>query len=182
MKRLAVLPLVLLLLLATAVPAAADPPETWYAFDDSTDFPLVDCAAYGYDFEVWDHEVYHISETGYFDHAGNLIRTFVQTQGTDNLYKSSAPGVFLASGSFRYLQHVKILYYVPGAPNQTLAEVRFTGTTWNVHLPGGVVIRRAGQEVSVFQGEPPNTIWLATSKWVGLTVFDDQAICAALAG
>ena len=59
--------------------------------------------------------------------------------------------------------------------------MRFTGTPWNVHLPGGAVIRRSGQEVSIYQGEPPNTTWLATTKWVGLTILDDQAICAALA-
>lgn len=181
MKPLAVLSLVLLLLLATVLPAAADPPQTWYEFDDAYDFLAVDCVVYGYDFEVWDHEVYHISETGYFDHAGNLLRTLVQTQGTDNLYKSSAPGVFLASGPFKYLQHVEILNYVPGDPTQTLAEVRFTGTAWNVHLPGGAVIRRAGQQLEIVQGEPPDTVLLATTKWVGLTSFDDRAICAALA-
>jgi len=181
MKRLAVLSLVLLLLLAAVVPAAADPPQTWYEVDDSADFLVVDCVAYGYDFEVWDHEVYHASEVGFFDQAGNLIRTLVQTQGTDYLYKSTAPGVFVASGAFKYLQHVKILSYVPGDPTQTLAEVRFTGTSWNVHLPGGAVIRRSGQEVTIYQGEPPNTTWIATTKWVGLTVFDDEAICAALA-
>jgi hypothetical protein len=135
-----------------------------------------------YDFEVWDHEVYHASEVGYFDHAGNLIRTLVQTQGTDYLYKSTALGVFVASGAFKYSQHVEILSYVPGDPTQTLAEVRFTGTSWNVRLPGGAVIRRSGQEVSTYHGEPPNTTWIGTTKWVGLTVFDDAAICAALAG
>jgi len=35
--------------------------------------------------------------------------------------------------------------------------------------------------VSIYQGEPPDTTWIATTKWVGLTVFDDAAVCAALA-
>ena len=181
MKRLAVPLLVLLLLLAAAAPASADPPQKWYEVDGSTDFLMVDCGDYGYDFEVWDHEVYHASEVGYFDQAGNLLRTLVQTQGTDYLYKLAAPGVFVASGAFRYLQHVEILSYVPGDPSQTLAEVRFTGTMWNVHLPGGAVVRRSGQEVSTYRGEPPDTTWIATRKCVGLTVFDDAAMSAALA-
>jgi hypothetical protein len=185
MKRLAVPFLVLLMLAAAVTPAAADPPQTWYEVDDSADFLMVDCVPYGYGFEVWDHEVYHASEVGYFDHAGNLLRTLVQTQGTDYVYKPTTPGVYpgvyVASGAFKYTQHVEILSFVPGDPTKTLAEVRFTGTQWNVHLPDGTVIRRSGQEVSIFQGEAPDTTWIATNKWVGLTVWDDKAICAALA-
>ena len=180
MKRLAVPLLVLLMLAAAVIPAAADPPQTWYEVDGSVDFLMVDCVDYGYDFEVWDHRVYHASEVGYFDHAGNLIRTLVQTQGTDYVYKPTTPGVYpgvyVASGAFKYLQHVEILSFVPGDPTQTLAEVRLTGTMWNVRLPGGAVVRRSGQEVSTCQGEPPDTNWIATRKWVGLTVFDDAAI------
>ena len=89
--------------------------------------------------------------------------------------------MFVASGAFKYSQHVKILNYVPDDSSQTRAEVRVTGTQRNVHLPGGAVIRRSGQEVHILAGEPPYTTLIATTKWVGLTVFDDAAICAALA-
>ena len=168
MKRLAVLPLILLLLLATVVPAAADPPQTWYEVDESVDFLVVDCVAYGYDFEVWDHEVYHASEVGYFDHAGNLIRTLVQTQGTDHLYKSNALGVFVASGAFKYSAAIEDPATTSRSqdPNtQTLAKVRFTGTPWNVlYLPPAIWRRDPTarvQEVSIYQGEPPDNTWIA---------------------
>lgn len=181
MRKLATLLLVSLMLLLGVAPVAADPPQTWYDVDFEMDFLMVDCSVYGHDFAVWDHAVGHASEVGYFDQAGNLIRTLVQTQGTDHLYKSTNPGLFVASGPFRYLQHVTILSYDPNNPDLTLAEVRVNGTTSNIRLPDNTVIRRSGQEVEIVQGEPPNTVLIATTKSVGLTVFDQQAICAALA-
>jgi hypothetical protein len=90
--------------------------------------------------------------------------------------------VFVASGPFRFSEHVTILYHEPNDPDTTLAEVKFTGTAWNVHLPDGVVIRRSGMEIVILQGVPPNTIWLSTEKFVGLSIFDEQAVCSAMGG
>ncbi|NLF14918.1 MAG: hypothetical protein GX597_24265 [Anaerolineaceae bacterium] len=181
MKRLAVLLLVLMLLLTAAAPVAADPPQTWYENDFEEDLLVVDCTAHGYDFEVWDHMVYHQSEVGYFGQDGNVVRTLVQTKGVDHLYKSTAPDAFVASGPFCYSQHVQILEYVPGEPSLTLAEVKETGTQWNVNLPNGVAIHLSGQWVVILQGEPPDAVLIDMLRRAGRTTFDEQVICAALA-
>lgn len=138
---------------------------------------MVDCTPFGYPFVVMDHMVGHESEAGYFDHAGNLIRTLYQTQGTDQLYLSTAPGVYLASGPFRYSSHVELLGFDP-----LLVEARLTGTMWNVRLPGqsATSLRRSGQEVHIIEGEPPGNL-IATTKWVGMEAFDEQALCEVLA-
>jgi hypothetical protein len=181
MRRPAVMPLVLLLLLTTAIPAAADPPQTSFEEDFAYNALAVECTAFGYDFDVWDHIVGHASEVWYLDRNGAPIRMLAQTQGTDHLYKSTTSSVFVATGPFNYSEHARVVKYVPGDPSATLVEDNMTGTQWNVHLPNGVMIHSAGQWVYILQGEPPDVTLIDMPKRAGLTEFDDEAICAALA-
>jgi hypothetical protein len=101
-----------------------------------------------------------------------------QVHHTDNLYRSTDPaGVYAASSPFKLSGHVEVISYPP-----ILVEIRCTGTSWNVRLPDGrTVIRRSGQEVSSFVGEPGSQVMMETIKWTGRTVFDNKATCDALA-
>ena len=63
----------------------------------------------------------------YLDRYGVPTRMLSRIQGTDHLYKSTALGVFVATGPFIYSEHARVFNYVPGDPSATLVEDKVTG-------------------------------------------------------
>lgn len=181
MKTFAIVPAVLVLLLVAALPVAADPPQTSFEGDFEYDALAVLCSEYGYDFDVWDHVVGHESQVWHFDQDGAPVKMLKRWQGTDQLYKDTAPNMYVATGPFSFSEYHQFLNYVPGDPGATLVEAKVTGTQSNVHLPNGMMLHSAGQWVYIVQGEPPDLILIDFPKRAGMAVYDDEAICAALA-
>lgn len=171
MKKLAVLLLVLLTLVA-AVPASADKPVLYYDKTYEELMTVAECAG----FDVMLRSDVHETALDYRDQAGNWIRSLVQREGTDHMYKSTAPAVDVATGPFKMSLHVEVL----SPPPDLKTRVRFTGTALNIHLPNGVALRASGQQVIEVESDPEAPDKETLIKFVGHVEWDEAAICAAL--
>jgi hypothetical protein len=172
MKKLAVLLLVLLFTLAAAVPASADKPVPYYDKTYEELMTVAQCDG----FDVMVRSDVHETALDYRDKAGNWIRSLVQREGTDHMYKSTAPLVDVATGLFKMSLHVEVL----SPPPKLITQVKFTGTALNIHLPNGVALRASGQQVIEVEGDPAAPDKETLIKFVGHVDWDEDAICAAL--
>ncbi|MBW7882133.1 MAG: hypothetical protein H3C34_05755 [Caldilineaceae bacterium] len=170
MKLRVALLLSFVLVLIAFVPASADQPVLWYENDWDVTFDLVNCGS----FTVLDRAVGHDSEYLYYDKDGKVVKTLYENRGVDNLFSSANPDV-VVSGPYRFLVHAKVTAYDVNG-DVTNVTRRWTGNIWNIQLPGkGGVYHESGQIVELF--DVVNWTVIAEIKRVGLTVFDNQALC-----
>lgn len=128
MKGLPIVLLVVLLAAMTSAPAQADKPmESSADFDE--DILVVDCAAYGHNFEVWDHSQVHERWTDFYDKDGNWLRQEDHVHGVDHLYNSGGPENSV-EGSFHLAAHI-----TPG-PEPNYYHVTRTGVDWEHSAAG----------------------------------------------
>jgi hypothetical protein len=161
----------MLLALAVAAPVSADKPVLWYDHDVEETWEVVDCIDYGFDFTVYDHDIYHESEMAYYDDTGLWVKTLYQKHGTDNLYNENKPD-YVFSGSYNIRAYADIVTQDPH-----VWTVKISGSILNVEIPGhGTVIHQSGQQVWLVQ----DWNWTDMLKQKGLNKFDFATLCAAL--
>ncbi len=185
MKKLAALTLLALLLsLLAAVPAeAGGPPEKGEKSGEEDSF-VVDCAPYGYQFELWDHATWHLFYT--FIGKGDVYwMSEEHGAGVDNVYNKSYPER-MVTGPFIVDNHIEE-YSGPLCPTTWPCMIRdVTGVFWHIRLPDGkLVLRAAGLSNDVrYWPEGPYTgpeVYLVEVRRAGLAKADFAAMCAALA-
>jgi hypothetical protein len=170
-KKFAALLLTMQLLLLAVAPVSAAKPELFYDREVDWYFFLGTCESP--DFEVWDHVVGHESERLFYDNRGNLVKTIYHMNATDNLYDPANPDRTL-SGPTGYSVYVEI---TGGEPDHYTWTRTWTGTFWNLQLPGGSVFHQSGQFIEQVDN------WVVTDTfWKGgRAVIDTEKICSALA-
>lgn len=172
MKKLGLLLVILLITLAAAAPASAGKPVLYYDKNYEELMMVAECDG----FDVMLRSEVHETALDYRDKDDNWIRSLVQREGTDHMYKSIAPAVDVATGPFKMSLHVDVL---SPAPN-LITRVRFTGTALNIHLPNGVALHTSGQQVIEVEGDPAAPDKETLIKFVGHVDWDEDAICTAL--
>lgn len=133
MKRVLILPLVLVLALLIAVPVSAGPPviETGEFDIDFVPFDPSPCPG----IEIHDPEVATYRMTSFFDNQGNLVRVRTHYIGVDHLYNPLNPDVVL-TGSFSGSQEFDL----------RTGEESVSGLPFHITVPGyGTVLVRAGR-------------------------------------
>ena len=135
---------------------------------------VIDCADYGYDFEVWEHLVARHWWTDHYDKDGNWVKTEFHSKGVDHVYNSNNPDRF-AEGQYASMCHVRP---APGEPGWMI--VVCTGVDWNIQLPGeGTVYHVSGYDEEKWYGDYGNQ--LTQHKRAGLDKTDYEALCRYLA-
>ncbi|HMQ55498.1 MAG TPA: hypothetical protein PKD98_25675 [Anaerolineae bacterium] len=171
MKKLTILPLVLLLILMAAVAVHADRPEVFQDEDIEEDFQVVACTDSGHDFEVWDHLVGHQNAKGYFDNEGNLVKVIWKFQGVDHLYNRSRPD-YIAKGPFNLTAHVY------PHPDWSITIENVVGVWWNIQLPGkGAVYHESGLSRNIDLWVDGEEQLLEVVKRAGLEKSDSETLC-----
>jgi hypothetical protein len=130
--------LVVLLMFVLAVPvlAARVETETW-----SVDYEytlIEDCGAYGegWNFAIKDIEVGSGVDRLRYNNDDELVKVVGHVRGTDTVYREGFPENVVTAD-----------YAINGHFNLVTGEDKFTGNTWNLHLPGvGNVFHIAGSE------------------------------------
>jgi hypothetical protein len=177
MKRVIILCSVLLLVLATAAPAAAGKDrEAWENdFDDT--FYLFTCPQ---GFEIYDRSIGHESFEGWYDKDGYPSIGLYQAKGTDNVFSLGSPEHVL-SGHFGFSSHIRDVVVL--SPTLLNWAESVSGIWWNIQVPGaGRVFHEAGnfrQDVVIETGKD-NIYTVLRQK--GISVFDGEILCEALAG
>jgi hypothetical protein len=176
MKRVIILCSVLLLVLATAAPAAAGKyREAWE--DDFDDTWYVLTCPQGFD--IYDRSIGHESFEGWFDKDGHPSIGLYQSKGTDNVFNEERPGHVL-SGHFGYSSHIDNVVIL--SPTLLTWSESVSGILWNIQVPGaGRVYHLAGnirQDVVIETGKD-NIYTVLRQK--GISVFDGEVLCEALA-
>ena len=167
---------VLLLVLATAAPAAAgkyreswegDVDDTWYVFTCPQGF------------EIWDQIIGHESFEGWYDKDGNPSIGLYQFKGTDNVFNADRPG-YVLSGRSGFSSHIHDVVII--SPTLMTWSESVSGIFWNIQVPGaGRVFHEAGnirQDVVLETGKD-NIYTVLRQK--GISVFDGETLCEALA-
>jgi len=177
-RRFTFLPLVLLLILMTAVAVYADRPEVVEDYDYEEELLVVDCADYGHKFKVWDHAEGHVKSTWYHDDENNVVKVIWQVHGVDNLYEKSKPDKksepdYLASGPFNLTAHV---YPYPDWSLFWIENV--TGVNWNIQLPGkGTVYHESGLWTNIDKPVKDGEELVEVVKRAGLEKRDFEMLC-----
>jgi hypothetical protein len=178
MRRLPVLICALLLTTVTAAPASASKPIVY--FDDDYAFEVLVDPGWGW-FECGFDVIYggagHESYKEWTDKVGDAVKGLYQNQGIDYFYAEANPSN-VVSGKFRLSSHLSD--FVEVEPGLFEWDERVTGRIWGITLPGsGPVFHEAGQIWQHVRAEEPE--WVYTRlRQVGISVFDDDALCAAL--
>ncbi len=170
MKKLTIWLLALLIVLLAALPVSSDQPvKTEYEF--AHDYQLTDCG----DFEIWSHDAFEAKESQFFDKDGTLVKGLYQYSGTDSFYKSTNPGVIVATSDYGFTVHFDLVTLEP-----RVEQWKATGVLWHVVIPGfGSIYHRSGQQVQIVtyvDGEPIVTL----VKETGLIDLDEDEFCAAV--
>lgn len=170
MKKLTVWLLALLIALLAALPVSADQPVTT-EYEYGHDYMLTDCG----DFELWSYDAFEARETQFFDQGGTLVKGLYQYSGTDSFYKSTNPGVIVATSDYGFTVHWSLVSSDPW-----VEQSQASGILWNVVIPGqGSIYHRAGQQlgtITYVDDEPLYTL----VKETGLINLDEEEFCAAL--
>jgi hypothetical protein len=178
MKRLALLLATGLLVLASAAPAAAAKPITYWDGDyDYISDPFYDLCPFG----VVYHGVGHESYREWQDATGFPVKGLYQNQGTDS-FINALTGTTV-SGKFRFTSHLSDWMRDAEADTWTWQE-QVTGAWWNIQLPAqGTVFHESGRmSQSVVAPTDDSETWIYTvSRLVGNSTFDVDALCEALA-
>ena len=176
MKRVIILCSMLLLVLATAAPAAAGKERTaWEADFDYTWFVFT-CPQ---GFDIYDRSIGHESFEGWYDQGGNPSIGLYQSKGTDNVFRQDRPGHVL-SGQYGFSSHIRDVVVL--SPTLMNWSESVSGIFWNIQVPGaGRVFHEAGnvrQDVVIETGKD-NIYTVLRQK--GISVFDGETLCEALA-
>ena len=174
MKKLTILPLVLLLILMAAVAVYADKPGKGNV-DFEDDWLVFDCADFtDYDFEVWDNNVGRFTWAEYYDKDGNIVWYKFQAKGVDHVYNKRSPDHY-AEGPFVNTCHR--CREIPDEPGWWIGV--WTGVDWNIQLPGeGTVYHVSGFDEEKWYGDFGNQV--IQLKRAGLDKMDYEALCRYL--
>jgi hypothetical protein len=176
MKRVIILCSVLLLVLATAAPAAATKFTRFYEYDYDDTWYVLTCPQ---GFDIYDRGIGHESFQGWYDRDGDPSIGLYQNKGTDNLFNDDRPGHVL-SGHYAYSSHIDNVVIL--SPTLMTWSESVSGVWWNIQVPGaGRVFHEAGnrrQDVVIETGKD-NIYTVLRQK--GISVFDGEMLCEALA-
>jgi hypothetical protein len=177
MKRVTIPFAVLLLVMATASPAAAKPiPYFDRDFEELSD-PFYDLCPFGVMYHGYGHESYREWQ----DADGFPIMGQFQRHGTDAFINEETGTT--VSGRYRFTSHLSDWTHDAVADTWTWQE-RLTGVWWNIQLPSeGTVWHTSGQahQTAFAPFEDPATWVYTVTDFVGNDVFDPEALCEALA-
>ena len=179
MKRVTVLLAALLLVLATAAPAAAAKPVTLFDEDYDTGPGVADSSMCGFD--VTYHGWGHASYREWQDATGFPIRGLFQAHGWDS-FTNPATGTMVA-GKF-HASVVSTDFSYDAATGIWTFQLRPAGVFMNIQLPGeGIVFHEAGQYRWFATASDPlgSDQVLVFERFRGVSHFDVAALCEALA-
>ncbi len=181
MKKLAVLPLVLMLTLVCATAVQAGPPEHNNPAG-TADFHVFDCA----NFEVWDQEEWSVAYMDVLDTAGNWAWTNYHEQGVDHLYNHNLgyDKSRVLAGPYGF--NCQLVPYTGNCPSGGQCVImKCSGTSWNIHLPNnGMLFHEAGfsYELSFWPGGDMGAReTLVSYKANGMGKYDGDTVCKLLA-